>query len=98
MDRHREVVDPVLDEALVLETELDFGYLLVGVAGDGINLAVEVELDALLGLTGAEEPEGGGAEGEQDPTLAATCIQLLTGSSGNWKNTPQPPWGPAGRI
>jgi hypothetical protein len=54
----------VFDESLVFKAELDFGNFLVAVASEGIDFAIEVELNPLLGFAGAKKPEGSGGEGE----------------------------------
>jgi hypothetical protein len=94
VDRDGEVVNAVFDKPFVFKTELDFGDFFVAVAATRIDLAVEVELDSLFRFAGSEKPEGGCSERQQGSDAAATCTQLLIGSSGNSRNMPTPPMHP----
>ena len=65
MDRDSQVINAVFDKTFVFKTELDFSDFFVAVAGERIDLAVEVELDSLLRFAGSEKPEGGCSERQQ---------------------------------
>jgi hypothetical protein len=79
VDGNRQVVDPVFDEALVFEAELDFRRSFVAAAGEGIDFAVEVKLDPLFGFAGTKEPKGGGSQGEDGTDAADDLDPVLEG-------------------
>lgn len=93
VDRNRQVVDAMLDEPFVFKAELDLGHFLGGVVSQGIDSAIKIELDALFGFAGPEEPECRRAQGKHRSDAAGYLDPAFKRFEENSTNMLSPPPG-----